>query len=586
MPLTNVVKQWHLLPHDDATTRRLTAELRVPLVVAQLLANRGIRLAADAQRFLNPVLSALHPPEMLPGVPAGAERVVRAIRDGRRIRVFGDYDTDGVTGTAILCRIIEHLGGVVDFYIPHRLDEGYGLNVEAVRTAKADGVGLLVTVDCGITAVEEANEARQQGVELIITDHHEPKAELPNADVLVHPRLPGGYPFDGLSGAGVAFKLAWVVAQLASNNSRVTPDLRELLMDCVGLAALGLVADVVPLQDENRIFVKHGLARIAAKPPLGLKALLEACKLKDAAVKAEDVSFRLAPRLNAAGRLGCALLVVELLTTKSPVKARQIAESLEKYNSDRQTIERRIATQAREMIAEHQMEGHSAFVLGSADWHQGVVGIVAGRLTEQFGKPTILVSLRPNDEPSTGSGRSIVGVELHEALKDCEAVLESYGGHAFAAGVKVRPSNLDRFRELFSAGVLRRFPNGLPRPRLVIDAEVPLTALTFGLLKDIDRLEPYGAGNPKPRFLATELTIDGVPRRMGQGERHLSFRVRQGNTLIRAVAFSMGDRFDELMSAGGKCSLVFSPRLNEWQGQRSVEIEVVDFRAGHGVVLE
>ncbi|QEL13609.1 single-stranded-DNA-specific exonuclease RecJ [Limnoglobus roseus] len=584
--MTPVVKQWHLVPHDDATIRRLTAELRIPLVVAQLLVNRGVRTADAATRFLNPVLTALHPPEKLPGVTAGAERVVQAIRDGRRIRVFGDYDADGVTGTAILYRLIDHLGGVADFYIPHRLDEGYGLNVEAIRKAKADGVGLMITVDCGITAVEEAEEARRQGVELIITDHHEPKDELPNADVLVHPRLPGGYPFDGLSGAGVAFKLAWVVAQLASNNQRVTPELRELLLDCVGLAALGLVADVVPLQDENRIFVKHGLARIAARPLLGLKALLEASKLKDAAIKAEDVSFRLAPRLNAAGRLGCALLVVELLTTKSPVKAREIAECLEGYNTQRQTIERRIATQAREMIAEHQLDGHSAFVLGSADWHQGVVGIVAGRLTEQFGKPTILVSLRPNDEPSTGSGRSIVGVELHEVLKDCEAVLESYGGHAFAAGVKVRPSNLDTFRTLFSAAVTKRFPNGLPRPRLVIDAEIPLASLTFGLMKDIDRLEPYGADNPKPRFLATALTIEGTPRRMGQGERHLSFRVRQGTTLIRAVAFGMGDRFDELMSAGGKCSLVFSPRLNEWQGYRSVEIEVTDFRAGHEVILE
>lgn len=581
-----VVKRWHLLPHDDAAIRRLSAELRLPPVVAQLLVNRGVREADAASRFLNPVLTALHPPEILPGVSAAAERIVKAIRDGRRIRVFGDYDADGVTGTAILFRLIEQLGGTVDFYIPHRLDEGYGLNVEAIRKAKADGVGLMITVDCGITACEEAEEARRQGVELIITDHHEPKAELPNADVLVHPRLPGDYPFDGLSGAGVAFKLAWVVAQLASNNQRVTPALRELLLDCVGLAALGLVADVVPLQDENRIFVKHGLARLCTRPPLGLKALIEASKLKDGHVKSEDISFKLAPRLNAAGRLGCALLVVELLTTKSPVKAREIAECLDGYNSQRQTIERRIGTQAREMIAEHAMADLPALVLGSADWHQGVVGIVAGRLTEQFGKPTVLVSLRPNDEPSTGSGRSIAGVELHEVLKDCESALEGYGGHAFAAGVRVRPSNLDRFRELFAAAVRQRFPAGLPRPRLVIDAEVPLSALTFGLLKDIDKLEPYGADNPKPRFLATGLTIDGSPRRMGTSERHLSFRVRQGTTLIRAVAFGMGDRFDELMSAGGACSLVFSPRLNEWQGQRSVEIEVTDFRAGHEVALE
>ncbi len=581
-----VAKQWHLLPHDDAAVRRLAGELQVSPVVAQLLLNRGIKQPAEARRFLDPVLTALHPPETLPGVADAANRIAAAIREKVRIRVFGDYDADGVTGTAVLVRIIEQLGGVVDFYIPHRLDEGYGLNVEAVQKAKADGVGLMVTVDCGITAVAEAEEARRVGIELVITDHHEPKDELPAADVIVHPRLPGGYPFGGLSGSGVAFKLAWVIAQRASNNERVTPELRELLLDCVGLAALGLVADVVPLRDENRIFVKHGLHRIAKKPLLGLKALIEASKLKDVAIKAEDVSFKLAPRLNAAGRLGCALLVVELLTTKSPVKAREIAECLDGFNSQRQTLERRIGTQAREMIEQEKFASDSALVLGSEDWHQGVVGIVAGRIAEQFGKPTVLVSLRPNDEPSTGSGRSIAGVELHEVLKDCNGVLEGYGGHAAAAGVKVRPSNLAAFRKAFAAAVAKKCPAGLPRPRIVLDAEVPLSALTFGLLKDIDKLEPYGAENPKPRFVATGLTIDGVPRRIGTGERHLSFRVRQGTTLIRAVAFGLGDRLDELMSAGGKCSLVFTPRLNEWQGQRSVEIEVIDFRPGTEVVLE
>lgn len=548
------------------------------MTVAQLLVNRGVTDPAAAKRFLDPALGALHPPETLPGAPKAADLVVEALRAGRRIRVFGDYDADGVTGTAILVRLIDQLGGTVDFHIPHRLDDGYGLNVDAIRKAKDDGVGLLITVDCGITAVEEAIVARELDLRLIITDHHEFRDELPAADALVHPRLPGGYPFAGLSGAGVAFKLAWVIAQRASANERVTPELREHLMDAVGLAALGLVADVVPLRDENRIFVRHGLARIVAKPSLGLKALVETCKLKDAKISAEDVGFKLAPRLNAAGRLGCALLVVELLTTKSPVKAREIAECLDGFNAQRQTIERRIASHAREMLQGRDHSNEPAIVLGSEEWHQGVVGIVAGRLTEQFGKPTILVALRPNDEPSTGSGRSIPGVALHELLNDCDDVLLGHGGHAAAAGIKVQPSRLDEFRKRFLASVAKRCPAGLPRPRLLLDSEVPLSALTFALLKEIDKLEPYGAENSKPRFLAAGLMIDSPPKRIGAEGRHLSFRVRQGQANVRAVAFGMGERLDELMSAGGACSLAFVPKLNEWQGRRTVEIEVVDFQ--------
>jgi single-stranded-DNA-specific exonuclease len=576
-----VRKLWRLRPHDDPAIRQLAAAAGVPPVVAQLLLHRGVTDPAAARRFLDCGLPGLHPPALLPGVPDAADRIARAIAAGTKIRVFGDYDTDGVTGTAILVKLVRQLGGAVDYHIPHRLEDGYGLNIDAVREAARDGVGLVVTVDCGITALEEAEEARRLGVQLVVTDHHEMLDELPAADAVVHPRLPGGgYPFDGLSGAGVAFKLAWAVAQRASGSERVTPELREFLLDTVGLAALGLVADVVPLRDENRILVRHGLARLAAKPSMGIRSLMDAAKLTNGSLKAEDVAYKLAPRLNAAGRLGCALLVVELLTTHSPAKARELADTLEGYNATRQKVERKIAADAREQI---ERDGHAdrpAIVLGSADWHPGVVGIVAGRLADQYARPVVLVALKPNDEPSTGSGRSVPGVPLHEALRACGGELVRHGGHAAAAGVTVRPSKLDCFREAFVAHVAKRFPDGLPPGELLLDAEVPLSALTFGLLRDVDRLEPYGADNPRPRFLASGLTIEGVPRRIGTGERHLSFRVRQHDTLVRAVAFGMGERLDELMSAGGKCALAFTPKVNEWNGYKSVEMEVIDFRAG------
>jgi single-stranded-DNA-specific exonuclease len=506
--------------------------------------------------------------------------LIRAARSNRKICIYGDYDVDGTTGTAILYGLLGRLGADVSFEIPLRLEDGYGLNAGAVRKLAGSGVQVLVTVDCGISALDEADVARELGIELIVTDHHEMKDRLPAAGVLVHPRLPGSeYPFGGLSGSCVAFKLAWAIAQRACGSERVSPEFREFLLDAMGLAALGLVADVVPLRDENRVFTRHGLKRLVEKPSLGVKALFEEAKLSDA-VKAEDVSYKLAPRLNAAGRLGCARLVVELLTTTNPRRAKEIAEFLEGQNAQRQTLERKATAQAKEVIEANGYAHAPAIVIGSPDWHQGVVGIVAGRLAEQFGKPVLVAALREDDEPSTGSGRSVAGFVLHHALEACSDVLVGHGGHAAAVGFRVRPSLLGALRERFCEHVAKTLPDGPPPPRIDLDAEVPLSALSFGLLRDIDRLEPYGADNPRPRFLAAGLTIEGTPRRIGTGERHLSFRVRQGGTTVRAVSWGTGDRLDELMAAGGSCCLAFTPKINEWNGHQNVEIEVIDFRAG------
>jgi single-stranded-DNA-specific exonuclease len=496
--------------------------------------------------------------------------------------VYGDYDVDGTTGVAILLHILRAVGGDPEFYVPNRMEEGYGLNPEAVRGLAAAGVSLIVSVDCGIGAVAEAEEARRLGVELIVTDHHEVGPVLPPADVVVHPRLPGGgYPFGGLSGAGVALKLAWAVAQRASGGERVAPRFRELLLDLIGYAALGAVADVVPLRGENRGLVRHGLTRLAEHPGVGVKALIAAAKLDQAEhLKADDVGYKLAPRLNAAGRLECARLVVELLTTPNPVRGRELAEYLEGLNVKRQSIEKKAVAQAKALVEANGYADHPAIVLGSPDWHQGVVGIVAARLAEHYGRPTLLVAERPGDEPSTGSGRSACGFPLHAGLAACGHLLDTHGGHAAAAGFRVRPSRLPALREAFGAAVASAFPDGPPPPRLTLEAEVPLAALTRGLLAELDKLEPYGADNPRPKFLAAGLKLDGSPRRMGQDERHLNFKVTQGGVSVRAVGWGMGDRLDELMSAGGDCCLAFVPRLNTFRGQTTVEMEVADLRPG------
>jgi single-stranded-DNA-specific exonuclease len=565
--------------------QRLGSALRVSPVVAQLLLNRGIDDVADAQRFLIAPLTGLHKPELLPGVSAAADRLLKATSDGKRICVYGDYDVDGTAGTAILWQALHLLGAQADFYVPHRLEEGYGLNGDALRQIAQSGAQVVVTVDCGIGSLAEAEEARRLGLELLVTDHHEFKDRLPAAEVVVHPRLPGtAYPFAGLSGAGVAFKLAWLLCQRACGSERVTPRFREFLLDSVVLAALGLVADVVPLHDENRIFVRHGLARLRSQPSPGLKALLEATQLgTKAQLCADDISYKLAPRLNAVGRLGSARLVIELLTTTSAQRAVDLARFLEAQNLQRQQVERRMLARAREMVEAGDLNGTPALVLAHDDWHPGIVGIVASRLVDLYGRPALLIALRqerPECAPiGQGSGRSVPGFPLHEALQACGDHLLSHGGHAAAAGFKIEPSQVDVFRERFCAYAARHFADGVPAPRLVIDTEVPLSALTLGLLEDLDRLEPYGADNRRPLFLAAGLQVED-PKRVGGGERHLSFRVRQHGRALRAIAFGMADRLEELLSANGACCLLFTPKLNEWRGVRRVDLEVVDLQPG------
>lgn len=592
--MSRAEKLWHLRPPADPNKiNRLAASARVSSVVAQLLLNREVADAPSARRFLDTPLAALHAPHLLPGVDAAAERIVRAIADKRRVCVYGDYDVDGVTGTSILLRVLGKLGADVEFHVPLRLSEGYGLNAEKIRELAKSGVSLVVSVDCGIASLNEAAVAQEIGLELIITDHHEMKMgldgpQLPAAAVLVHPRLPAPvpYPFGDLSGAGVAFKLGWAVAQRFGGADKVSPELRETLLDTVGLAALGLVADVVPLRDENRILVKHGLERVREKPSVGLKALLDACGVKpDQVLTAEDVGFKLAPRLNAAGRLGCARLAVELLTTTSPRRAAELAGYLEDQNGERQAKERKFTAQAKELVEERFLTD-PAVVVASEDWHPGVVGIVASRLVDHFGKPALVIALPANEPIGTGSGRSIPGFALHSALVACDSLLEGHGGHAAAAGFKVRRDRLDAFRDRFNAYVADHYPGGTPAPRLTLDTEVPLSAITFGLMRDLNKLEPYGAGNSKPKFLAAGLKVEAV-RLIGKGDekRHMDFRVRQGETLIRCVAWGAAERMEELMSAGGDCCLAFTPKINEWNGNKKIELEVIDLKPGKTVQL-
>jgi single-stranded-DNA-specific exonuclease len=573
-------KIWRLLPADPEAAQRLAARLKISTVVAQLLLNRGISDEASARQYLDGRLNDLHDPSLLGGMSQAVARLVKAIEQRQRICVFGDYDVDGISGTAILVRLLEILKANFEWRLPQRR-HGYGISPDIVTELAERGVRLLVTVDCGITAVEAIRAANQAGMDVIITDHHSPKAELPPATALIHPNLPGqSYPFAGLSGAGVAFKLAWALCRHVSGGAGVPtrPDLREFLHDALGLASLGLIADVVPLQDENRIFVKHGLKRLHERTPLGLRSLLQVMeKSSEQPLRAEFIAFHIAPRMNAAGRLDRPDCVLELLTTQSVAEAQQLALQLDQKNKDRRRIESEIIAAAREMIDEHGYDDAPALVLGHPSWHFGVVGIVAGRLAEEYARPVLLAG--DVGGLASGSGRSIPGFAIHEALAHCADLLVRYGGHPAAAGFCIPWHQLDALRERFTQYAAAHFPDGMPPPPVLhLDAELPLLAINKKLLNDLDHLEPFGAANPKPCFLATNLHVDSV-RRIGENGRHLNFRVSQEGRWMRVIMWNQGQRLNELINAR-RCSLAFTPKINVYQGEERIELNADDFQIG------
>lgn len=580
-------KHWRIHPHDPTAVAHLERTAGVSPVVAQLLASRGVTDPAAAKLFLEAKLVGLRDPETLPGIPDAADRIHAAIQTRRRIVVYGDYDADGMTATAILMRCLHLLHADCSYYVPSRLDEGYGLNAEALRTLASRGTSVVVTVDCGIASVDHAAFAKELGLELIITDHHEPGPKLPDAAAIVHPRLPGhDYPFAGLCGAAVAFKLAWALCQRASQAKKVSEPLRNYLLGAVGLAALGTVADVVPLVDENRILVRHGLVSLKERPQLGLAALQKLTQLDvKPALSSEDIGFTLAPRLNAAGRLGQAQLGVELLITESPERAQALAEYIHELNSSRDSLERSVTLAATKLVKEEfDAERDPVLVLAGRGWHPGVIGIVAGRLAEKFNRPVVLVALdQLGLKPGTGSARSANGVALHEAFAACGEHLVSHGGHAAAAGLRIDEKNVDAFRAALCDYVASRTTNEDRVAEVLIDAESPFSQLTIATVRQIEQLAPFGAGNPRPVLLAGRVNLTEPPRRMGAGERHLSVRFEQYGVTIRGVGFGQGDSAEELAQVGGPIDVVYRPVINDFRGRQSVEVHLVDWRpSGRG----
>lgn len=571
-----MAKAWII---NDATLDESSLALhwRVPPLIARLLANRGFDRNDSVESFLSPRLKDLHSPGALPGAEAAAGIITDAIRAQHPIVLYGDYDVDGTTGVAILWRVLHDAGAKVSCYVPHRVEEGFGLSAEATRRLIAEGAALLISVDCGITATEVAAEIAETDARLIVADHHAPRADLPRAAAIVHPTAQGDYPNPNLCGAGVAFKLAWAIAQQLSGAERVDDVYRQGLMDVLPLAALGTIADVVPLTGENRILARQGLERMAGSPLAGLRALLSVTGLAGRPIDGQDVAFKLAPRINAAGRMGHARIAVEMFTTADEHRAREIALQLEGQNRMRREEERTILAKAVEMIETGRLAGdaHRAIVLAHAKWHVGVIGIVAARLVERYARPTVLIALAGRD--SQGSGRSVRHFDMNAALGACGQHLISYGGHEMAAGLRIDAKQLDDFTDAFLSEASQRLTGKDVVRKLRLDATVSLRDLSLSTVEAVLALGPFGAGNPKPRLATDWIDLAAEPRLVGQRGDHLQAVFQQDGINLKAIGFGLADRMEDLKQHR-RCRVAFEPLINEFNGRRTVEMRILDLQ--------
>jgi len=515
---------------DPEAAAALGRALGLHPVTAHVLLGRGIETVEQARRFLRPGPSELHDPRRMKDMDLATERVMKTIDGGGRIAVYGDYDVDGVSGTALLLRGLRTLGADATGFIPHRVADGYGLRADALRRLHAEGCALVVTVDNGSTRAAEIAEVEAEGLKVVVTDHHEATGDLPQCPFLNPKRPDASYPFPGLAGCGVALKLVLALAERMGRLPQAS--FKALVPDLLALAAVGTVADVVPLRDENRALVSMGLRALAGSKHAGIRALLEVARCADRPVRARDVGFRIGPRINAAGRIGSAETALELFLCDDPARAKELADALEAGNRERQRIEREHTEEALALAEKEMRRDPPAFVLGREGWHPGVIGIVAARIAETYDRPAALVAIENGQ--GRGSARSFGATRLHEALERCGAHLISHGGHAKAAGFTLDARNLDAFRAAFLEAVLQQ--GAAPGGPKAVDAELPIDALTGPLAAEIAMLEPFGSGNEDPIFCAFDVRAAGEPRRVGVNENYVVFYAATDRSSVRATA--------------------------------------------------
>ncbi len=578
------MRRW-LLPTvtiDMAQVGALSRALGRHPLTARLLMARNLCTPQAARQFLEPEFKNILPPQTIPGLEACADIIARAVAGKEKITVYGDYDVDGITGTTMLCRLLKAAGADFDTYIPHRIDEGYGLSEDAVKDIARRGTRVLLTVDCGITAVRAVQAGRDCGMTVVITDHHEHEGHLPPAHGIAHPRLNGSTAGNtDLCGAGVAYKVAWAVAARLCGSDKLSPIFREMLIEFTALVALATVADVVPLRGENRILVSYGLKQLSRCNMVGIKALLRAAGFENRTIDGTAVGYSLGPRLNAAGRMGHADMAVELLTTEDPARADEIAGYLEAQNKQRQNTERKITTEAMELVRQLP-ELPAALVLCRKHWHAGVVGIVAARLVEHFHRPSFV--LTDDGQIISGSGRGIPGFALHQAIAHCRDLLISGGGHAAAGGIKLHSARLDEFIVRLNAYAAANPPPGGLVPVFELDGELDPSDIDCQVFSELEALAPFGHGNSKPKFLIRDVQISAPPRRMGTRGSHIMLQLKIKGRSVRAVGFRLGEA-EPLLAPGMMLDMVVHTGVDRYFDQPRAELHILDLARSDGVPL-
>jgi single-stranded-DNA-specific exonuclease len=558
-------KIWRTKEADPALQGLLSGALNISKVTAQLLANRGILDPVEAESFLRSSLSSCHDPFLLKDMHKAISRIKKAISDRQPVLVYGDYDVDGITSVTVLYTALKNLGAVVETYIPNRMEEGYGLNLGAIKKAHRDGVGLIVTVDCGITSFKEIEYAKSIGIDVIVTDHHEiVESHIPSACAVINPlQSDCKYPFKHLAGVGIAYKLVKALYE----------DTQLFAEDFLDLVSLGTVADIAPLVGENRVIARRGLEEMNKRERIGLSALMDVGGLNGKEVLSGHIGFILGPRINAMGRIGSAKTSLDLLLSNDAEEAKRLAKIMDTENRNRQKIESRILEEVLAMVErEVNFKHHRVIVLASENWHPGVIGIVASRVADRFYRPAILISL--DGKFGKGSGRSIDGFHLFEYLLRSKDTLMGFGGHESACGVTVDKDRVSEFRDRINEEAARDVDENIFSPKIDIDMDISLDSLTETVINELDGLAPFGPENPKPVLSSKRVVVKDGPRQIGKN----GFKMWVTDNGVTCEAVSFGKNGLEMPKTGSEIDLAYTPSINDWQGVRSIQLELKDIK--------
>ncbi|MCF7857769.1 MAG: single-stranded-DNA-specific exonuclease RecJ [Candidatus Cloacimonetes bacterium] len=567
-------KRWKFsdpLTEEQAKLKQhIVDNVKCPDMIAEMLIRKNITNLTDIDDFFNPDLNNMHDPFIFEDMKKATERIISAIEKKELITIYGDYDVDGTTSAALLYLGLKKVGAEIDYYIPHRMIDGYGLSILGVDQLKENGTKLVISVDCGINAIDEVDQINKMGMDIIITDHHNPKEELPEAYAIINPKMVDcEYPYKMLAGVGVAYKL------LVAVYSQLDLDTNELIDKYIDLVALGTIADIVPLTGENRIIANNGLLRLVKKYNIGLNALIKLAGLSHKELNSSDIVFGIAPRINAAGRMGSATRAVELMVSNDEKESEELAQIIERENSLRQQIDQRTFQEACEIIEKKykNIDETPLIVVSSDDWHPGVIGIVASKLVEKYYRPSIMITFK--DGTGSGSGRSIAGFDLFSALVSVEGYLETFGGHKYAAGLQILVEYVDLLENKLKKYVKENVSDELFIPPLNIDSKIELFEINNNLLEWLEKFAPFGPGNMRPTFYSENVIIVGFPYNVGKN--HLKLKVMKDGCELDLIGFNLGD-YLPFLKKGSEVDIAYSLEFNTWQGRTSIQGKLKDLR--------